>query len=113
MVTTVQAQRISFKTLFKIIYIGNLIFPSLLLVLLSLLSFFGFEVLKFDGAYLTGTDGLFKGLITLPFMFLFALIWSVFFWVSYTISLWIYSRWRPMNLSFVTVDGHDLNEDSE
>lgn len=113
MVTTVQAQRISFKTLFKILYIGNLIFPSLLLVLLSLLSFFGFEVLKFDGVYLTGTDGLFKGLITLPFMFLFALIWSVFFWVSYMISLWIYSKWRPMSLSFADIHGDDLNKDSK
>ena len=107
MATTIQAERISFKTLFKIIYIGNLIFPSILLILLSVLSFFGFEVLKIGDVYLTGMDGLLKGLITLPFMFLFALIWSAFFWVSYVISLWIYSRWRPMSLSFIPVDPKD------
>jgi len=101
MIEVVKAQRISFSTLFKILYIGNLIFPSLLLIILSTFSFFGFEVLKFGDSYLTGTEGLVKGLVTLPFMFLFALIWSLFFWVSYSISLWIYSKWRPMNLTFV------------
>ena len=101
MVETVKAERISFATLFKIIYIGNLIFPSIVLIVLSVFSFFGFEVLRFGDSFLTGIDGLIKGLITVPFMFLFALVWSVFFWISYMISLWIYSRWRPMNLSFI------------
>ena len=101
MTETVSVTRISFLTLFKILYIGNLIFPSLILIVLSMLSFFGIEVLNIGGNYLTGTEGLFKGLVTLPFMFLFALIWSVFFWVSYSASLWIYSKWRPMTLSFV------------
>jgi len=111
MVNGITAQRISFSTLFKILYIGNLIFPSLLLIILSTLSFFGFEVLKFGDSYLTGIDGLLKGLVTLPFMFLFALFWSTFFWVSYAISLWIYSKWRPMKLSFVPTTQHEKDLD--
>jgi hypothetical protein len=101
MVETVKVERISFATLFKIIYIGNLIFPSILLVILSVFSFFGFEVLRFGDSYLLGMEGLIKGLLTVPFMFLFALVWTIFFWTSYMISLWIYSKWRPMNLSFI------------
>ena len=101
MVETVKVERISFTTLFKILYIGNLIFPSIVLIVLSVFSFFGFEVLRFGDSLLTGIDGLLKGLITIPFMFIFALVWSVFFWISYMISLWIYSMWRPMNLSFI------------
>jgi hypothetical protein len=106
---TVKAQRISFITLFKILYIGNLIFPTLILIILSIFSFFDFEVLRFGDSYLTGVDGLVKGLITVPFMFLFALIWSIFFWISYVISLWIYSRWRPMNLSYIPAN--ETNKD--
>ncbi len=35
MITTVRAERISFKTLFKIVSLGNLIFTSVLLILLE------------------------------------------------------------------------------
>ena len=110
MVETVKAQRICFTTLFKIIFIGNLIFPSILLIVLSVFSFFGFEVLRFGDSYLTGVDGLFKGLITVPFMLLFAFVWSVFFWFSYMISLWLYSKWRPMTIAFVPA--HHNEKDS-
>jgi hypothetical protein len=110
-IETVKVQRISFTTLFKILYIGNLIFPSILLIVLSIFSFFGFEVLRFGDSYLTGMDGLLKGLITVPFMFLFALFWSIFFWLSYIISLWIYSRWRPMTLSYIPASQDKENLD--
>ena len=49
MVESVNAQRISFVTLFKILYIGNLIFPTIVLIVLSTFSFFGFEVLECVG----------------------------------------------------------------
>ena len=109
----VQAQRISFVTLFKILYIGNLIFPTLILIILSVFSFFDFHVLRFGDNYLTGTEGLLKGLITVPFMFLFAFIWSVFFWLSYAVSLWIYSKWRPMKLSYIPAKGTDKDTENE
>ena len=101
MVESVTAQRISFTTLFKILYIGHLIFPTLLLIILSFLSLFGFEVFKIEEVYLTGMDGFLKGMIAVPFMFLFALIWSTVFWFGYMISLWLYSKWRPMTLTFI------------
>jgi len=109
-IESVNAQRISFATLFKILYIGNLIFPTILVMVLSTFSFFGFEVFKFGDSYPIGLDGLIKGLITVPFMFLFALIWSAIFCASYMISLWIYSKWRPMTLSFVPA--HHKQKDS-
>ena len=109
MVQAVEAQRISFATLFKILFIGNLIFSTLVLILSSILSFIGFEVFKVDDAYLTGTEGLTTGLLSIPLMLLLALFWSGFFWIGYTISLWIYSKWRPMTISYIPKQ--DLNKD--
>ncbi len=106
MLHSIQAQRISFGTLFKLLFIGNLIAPILLLIVLALLSSVGLEVLKVEGKYLTGLDGLLAGLVGVPVLAIVAFCWSVFFGVSYFISLWLYSRWRPIKLSYTPTHQH-------
>lgn len=93
-------QRLRGGTLFKIIFIGNFLFFIPFSILMGILSFFGAATVTWNEQPLTG----FAGLIASPFIGVFiALLFSVFLWVSIFIGLWLYSKFKPIELEYIPV----------
>jgi len=97
---TLRIQRLRGGTLFKVIFIGNCLFFIPFSVLMGILSFFGAATLKWNGQPLAG----FAGLIASPFIGVFiTLLVSAFLWVSTFIGLWLYSKFKPIELEYIPV----------
>ena len=102
MIRTVDAQRIGFGTVFRILLIGNLIFPLLLLVVLTLLSGAGVPLYQSGDEYVTGFEALKWGAVGIVLWIPWAVVWSGLFWLGIVPSLWIYARLRPFPIAYRT-----------
>ena len=97
---TLKIQRLRGGTLFKIIFIGNSLFFIPFSVLMGIFSFFGAETVKWNGQPLIG----FAGLVASPFIGVFVtLLFSAFNWVPIFIGLWLYSKFKPIQLEYISV----------
>jgi hypothetical protein len=107
--TYIRIKRLSFKTLFKVVYLGSLA-PLATVVLISCLvaglaSLAGYEgSVVMDGKPVIGVNGFMTaalvaaiGLVMLP---LLILPWVVVLWAYFAFGLWIYSKFRPLTLAY-------------
>ena len=97
-------RRLRGGTLFKLIFIGSLAFFLPFFLLMGVLALFGASTITWNEQPLTG----FPGLISSPFMgLLVALPFSTLGWVVIFIGLWIYSRFKPIELEYIPMDSND------
>jgi hypothetical protein len=101
---TLRIQRLRGGTLFKIIFIGNSLFFIPFSVLMGILSFFGAATIRWNEQPLTG----FAGFVASPYIGVFiTLLFSAFLWVSTFIGLWLYSKFRPIELEYIAVSDEE------
>ena len=98
-------RRLRGGTLFKLIFIGSLTFFLPFFLLMGVLALFGAPTITWNEQPLTGLPGL----ISSPFMgLLTALLFSAFGWVTIFIGLWIYSRFKHIELEYIPMDSNDM-----
>jgi hypothetical protein len=94
------AQRIGYGTLFRILLIGHLVFPLLLMAVFTVLSAVGLPLFQVGGEYVHGIKAMQYGLLGIVICIPFAFFWSGFFWLGIAPSLWIYSKFKPFKISY-------------
>jgi len=95
---TITVKRLRSGTVFKLLLIGNLAFFLPLALLVGILGMFGASTVTWNGQVMTGLPAL---LVSSLSGSLFALVFSVFGWISVFIGLWVYSAFRPLALEFI------------
>lgn len=97
MFETLQIQRFSFGTVYKVLFIAATFSMVPLAILMGLFAFFGAETIVWNGQHLTGL----MGLIASPFVgIMMALIFTGFLGTLFACGLWLYSKFRPLQLSY-------------
>lgn len=91
------AQKISKRSLFKILFIGFTIGISVLCLIFGIAALFGSQTVEWFGEQKTGIEGLLYGLIMGP---IFGFVFTLFMWFFTVIGLWIYSFINPLKISF-------------
>lgn len=99
---TIVIRRLRGGTLFKLIFIGNAAFLVPFTMLMGVLAFFDAgTTISWNEQTLTGLPAL----VAAPFMGVFmALMFSAFAWVSLYCGLWLYSRFRPLELEYIPLE---------
>jgi len=98
MFETLQIQRFSFGTVYKILFLASTFSMVPLAILMGLFAFFGAETIVWNGQHLTGL----MGLIASPFVgIMMALIFTGFLGTLFACGLWLYSKFRPLHLSYI------------
>lgn len=96
----VVVKKVSARTVFKLIFVGLNVSLILWGVIYGLLALFGFSVLKVNGQFVVGIEGLFAG----PLIgIMVALLASIFSGVFSVMGLWIFSKFRPLQIEFESV----------
>ena len=97
-------RRLRGGTLFKLIFIGNLAFFLAFSLLMGVFALFGASTVTWNEQPLTGLPAL----ISSPFIGLFiALFFSAFGWLAMFNGLWIYSRFRSIELEYIPMGNID------
>lgn len=91
------AQKISKRSLFKILFIGLTIGMSLLCVVFGIAALFGAQTVQWFGDHKTGIEGLLYSLIMGP---IFGFVFTSIIWFFTVIGLGIYSFINPLKVSF-------------
>ena len=93
----VVAQKISKRSLFKIMFIGFTIGISILCLIFGIAALFGAQTIEWFGEHKTGIEGLLYSLITGP---IFGFVFTSIMWFFTVIGLWVYSFINPLRISF-------------
>ncbi len=94
----IKVERLRAGALFKLIFIGNILFFVAFSALMGILSFFGAATVTWNDQPVTGV----AGLISAPFIGVFiALILSAFQWIFMFTGLWLYSKFRNIELEYI------------
>ncbi|WP_050477908.1 hypothetical protein [Herbaspirillum rhizosphaerae] len=97
MFETMEIKRFSFGTVYKILAIASGFSMVPISVLMGLFAFFGAETIVWNGQHLTGL----MGLIASPFVgIMLALIFTGFLGTLFACGLWLYSKFRPLEIEF-------------
>lgn len=93
----INSARISKKSLFRLLLIGNLFGWMVFFLIAAIGSLFGLEAItiSLNGASVTGVPGFILVLITWP---VFSLFWATFTWIFSALGLWIYSTRKSLTL---------------
>ena len=91
-------------SLFKILFIGHAFSFGLLVVLMGVFSFFGYETVILQGNPVFGVTGLVSGVFSAA---IFALLFSFFNWLFILTGNWLYTRFRPYDITINAVDNLD------
>ena len=94
----VRAKKLTKASLFKLLFIGFAIplFPFMLAC--GIASAFGANTVTVNNRSVTGIMGLVAALIMYP---IFCVIFPSVMWVGYAIGLWVYSKFRKIEVEFV------------
>lgn len=101
MFESITVQRFSVGSIYKLLAIGSGCSLIPFCILMGCFALFGAGTVNWNGQSLTGIDGLVAALFT--GVFLAALI-TGFFGTMLAIGLWLYSRFRPLKLSVISID---------
>jgi hypothetical protein len=82
-------------SLFKILFIGHAFSFGLVVVLMGIFSFFGYETVFLQGNPVFGITGLMSGIFSAG---IFALLFSFFNWVFIFTGNWLYTRFRTYDI---------------
>ena len=91
------AQKISKKSLFKLLTIGFTLGIGALCIVFGIFAFFGAETVEWNGTYKTGLEGLLYSFLIGPILGFFS---ACFIWCFTAFGLWVFSLFRPIKLSF-------------
>jgi hypothetical protein len=95
MFETTTIRRFSFGTVYKILAIASAFSMVPLSVIMGLFAFFGAETIVWNGQHLTGL----MGLIASPFVgLMLALIFTGFLGTLFACGLWLYSKFRTLEI---------------
>lgn len=94
---TVISKGVSLGSLFKIFFLGLLLSIGPIIILLGVLSFFGFHTFFWHGQPLTGFDGLLASIIMAP---VFAAVMSLIIGALVAFGLWVYTRVFTLRITF-------------
>jgi hypothetical protein len=97
----IQARKLTKKSLFKLILISYSIPFFLFFLLCGIASIFGAETVKWNKEPITGIMGLFAALLMYP---IFCLVFSCFAWVASAFGLWVYSKFKKLDIEFVDAE---------
>lgn len=95
MFETFSVQRLSAGTVYKLWFIGLVASLVPLGLLCGVLAAFGFNVVTWNGQPLHGVEGLVAAPLVCAF---FALFMTAFLGTASFLGLWLYSRFRPLQL---------------
>ncbi|MBP6346321.1 hypothetical protein AB8Q18_01455 [Neisseriaceae bacterium CLB008] len=95
--TSLTVRRLSVPTLYKLLLIGLL--SALLPISLIIAGFalFGFQVLSFNGQYITGPIALIAAPLWAVMM---TALLTLFMGTLMALGLWLYARFRPLHLHY-------------
>ena len=96
---TITLKRITAKSLFKLVLIGEAMVIIPFAILCGVFSFFGLSFVSWNSQPLTGT----KGLIASPFIGIFlTLVWTSVIWVGLALGGWLYSKiFRKLKIDYI------------
>jgi uncharacterized metal-binding protein len=100
------------SSLFKLISIGNIIFFVPFSIITGISTYFGIgkAIITWKGKPLTGI----AGLVASPFFGLFVgLVISAFLWVAIFVGLWIYTKFKPLELEFIPFSQADNDKSTD
>jgi hypothetical protein len=100
MENTIQIKHIRGGSLFKLLIIGNTVFFIPLSIVMGIANYFGLgqAAISLNQKPLTGLTGLIASPFTGVF---FAIVISAFLWVVIFVGLWIYTKFKPVELEFI------------
>ena len=102
----ITSKGITAGSLFKILFIGHAFSFGLLVILMGVLSFFGYETVFLQGNPVFGVTGLISGIFMAG---LFALLFSFFNWIFIFTGNWVYTRFRTYDIAIHEAGGTDNN----
>ena len=108
----IQIKHLRGISLFKLISIGNIIFFVPFSIVTGIFNYFGIgkAIITWKEKPLTGV----AGLVASPFFGLFlALVISAFLWVAIFVGLWIYTKFKPLELEFIPFSHADNDKASD
>ncbi|CCH07004.1 hypothetical protein [Achromobacter xylosoxidans] len=97
----IQIRKLSLKSVFKLIAIGQYLAWIPFAILCAIGTFFGLGSIQWNGRVLEGLDAL---LISPVIGFIIATGVTLVVGTSTTVGLWLWSKLRPLNLRFEDVD---------
>lgn len=100
MLQELQTKGLSAGSLYKILLLGFLFSLGPLFIIAAICSYFGAHVLTLNGIYVIGLKGLITGFIMAP---VFPLLFSSIFFIFIAFGLWLYTRFRTLNIKIKTV----------
>lgn len=100
------ANKISKKSLFKLVFIGLTTSFTLFAIICGIAALFGAETVQWNGVHRTGIEGLMYGFILGPFL---GLLFTCIMWLIITPGLWVYSFFREIKVTFK--DGKENQEE--
>jgi len=100
-VRDIQIRKLSLKSVFKLIAIGQYLAWIPFAILCAIGTFFGLGSIQWNGRVLEGLDAL---LISPVIGFIIATGVTLVVGTSTTVGLWLWSKLRPLNLRFEDVD---------
>ena len=95
----IRIKQLEARSLFKLVFIGSSMCIIPFSVLMGIFSLFGAGTIEWNNRPITGI----AGLIASPLLGLFATImFSVFSWVVLFLGLWLYSKFKSIELEFIS-----------
>jgi hypothetical protein len=104
----IRARRLANGSLFKLIFVGASISLLPFFIFCGIASIFGANTVRLNDAPITGPVGLVAALIMYP---VFALLFSCAAWLIGAFGLWIYSKFRWLEIELV--DGEVMDNHGE
>jgi len=98
----ITSKGITAGSLFKILFIGHAFSFGLLVILMGVLSFFGYETVFLQGNPVFGVTGLISGVFSAA---IFALLFSFINWIFIFTGNWIFTRFRTYDIEIHEVSG--------
>ncbi len=106
----IRAKKLSKGSLFKLIFIGFSLSLLPFILLCGIASIFGAHTIRVNNKAITGIMGLAASLILYPIS---CIIFSSITWVGCALGLWIYSKFRKIELEFSDAEIIDIIPASE
>lgn len=100
MIQELQTKGLTAGSIFKILLLGFLFSLGPLFIIAAICSYFGAQVLTLNGVYVVGLKGLITGIIMAP---LFPLLFASIFFIFIAFGLWLYTRFRELNIKIKTL----------
>lgn len=93
---TIKSRGLSAGSLFKLLFFGLLIPLFLFCTACGIASYFGYSTITLNNQFVYGGEGLLAGIIM---GLVFPLIMSFILWILISIGLWIWTRFRTIDLT--------------